>query len=77
MQLSLPLLPNLDGKKTERITIAVTVSQKQFLQAILGAYKDKGKTLSESEFVYLAFIKGLQAAVGSLSLPDHYTQKIF
>lgn len=77
MQLSLPLMPSLEGKKTERLTIAITESQRNFLKAILKEYSNKGLTVSESEFVYHCFIHGLKEALGFLSFPNHQSIKIF
>lgn len=77
MQLNLPLLPNLDGKKDARLTIAITQAQKSFLSGIIHAYQSRGTRLSESEFVYIAFVEALKSAVGALSFPNNDYRKIF
>ena len=77
MQLTLPLLPSLNGKKEERITIAVSKAHKEFLAQVIKAYESRGTVLTESEFVYLSFIEGLQKAIGALSFPDYHIKKIF
>jgi hypothetical protein len=77
MQLNLPLLPNIDGKKNARLTIAITQAQKNFLSSIIRAYEARGTRLTESEFVYIAFVEGLKGAVGALSFPTNDYRKIF
>ena len=77
MQYNLPLFPKTDEKKTERLTIAITPTDKLYLQGIIRDYKNRQNIiLSESEFGYIAFKKGLTAAMGVLMLPDD-VKKIF
>ncbi len=68
--------PPLDGKKTERLSIAVSKDQVDFLHSLIKQYKERGTIISPSEFAYVCFVEGMKKAIQFLSYPDS-SKKIF